>query len=105
MLPSQVQQPAVTYQQQDQDSPYEVVNVAAVHQDPVEGSNIVGNQAYEASDAGKGDQERYRREETAAPGTIRNGGANEQAQPGEVEQNQQQNDDQRGKGQQHDSAR
>jgi len=100
MRPAQVHQPAVAHQQQNEDSPDQVVNVAAAHHHPLEGPHIVHDQADQDAGADKGKQKRRRGHEHALPGTVGDGRADQIAKPGQLQQDQQQDDHQAGKGQQ-----
>jgi len=100
MGPSQVQQPAVAHQQQNQDAPHKVVDVEAAHGYPLKWPVIVNDQADEQPHAKKSDEKRDRGDEHAAPGAVRDGGAHQKSQAGQLEQHEQNNYDQAGKRQQ-----
>jgi len=97
VIPPQVKQPSVTDQQQNENAPHQVMNVEAVHRDPLERAMLMHDQPNQNADAQKGDEERDRGNEHAPPGTVGNGGANENAQPGEMQKHQQHHDDHGGK--------
>ena len=98
--PSQVQQPAVADQQQDQNAPDQVMNVPSVDHHPLKMSLMVHDPVDQNAHAHKGDQEGDRGDEHAPPRPVGDGGADQEAQPGQLQQHQQDDDDQAGKGQQ-----
>ncbi len=96
---AEVEQPAVADEQQNQDSPDKVMDVAAAHDDPVERAVVMDDEADEQSRAQEGEEERNRGDEHAAAGTVWDGGANEKAQARELQEDEQHDDDQAGEGQ------
>ena len=102
--PAEVHQPSVAYQQKDEDSPDEVVNVHAMHNDPLEMSLMVDDPVDENPDSDKGDKEGDRGDEHAASRAVGDGGADEESDAGELQQDQEENDDEAGEGQQQECS-
>ena len=96
----QVQQPAIAHQQQNQNSPDQVMNVVAMHHHPLEVSLMLHDSVDEEADSGECEQEGDRGDEHAPPRTVGDGGADQESQPRQLQQDQQQHNNQAGKGQQ-----
>ena len=82
MRPAQVEQPAITHQQQDENAPYQVVNVHAMHHHPLEVSLVVHDPVNQDSHTRKCDQERDRGDEHAPPRPVGDGRAHQESQAG-----------------------
>jgi hypothetical protein len=72
----------------------------SAHHHPLEMSLMVHDSADQDADPDKGDQERDRGDEHAPPRPVGDGGADQESQPGQLQQHQQNHDNQAGKGQQ-----
>ena len=104
MRAAQVEKPSVADQQENENSPNQVVNVAAVDHHVLKGTHVPLNQVHEDADAGKRDEERNRGNEHAAPRPVGYGGTNDESQPRQLQQNQQHRHDKGGKCQQQQSS-
>ena len=100
MRTAEVEQPAVADEQQNQNSPDKVMDVAAVHDDPVEWAVVVDDEADEQTHAEEGDKKRHRGDEHAAAGPVWDGGADEKAQASELQEHEQHHNYQAGEGEQ-----
>jgi len=100
MVSSQVQQPAVTDQQQDENPPDQVVNVRSADHHPLEMALMIHDPVNEDADSHKREQKGDRGDEHALARAVGDGGADEIPQPGQLEEHQQRDDDQAGEGQQ-----
>jgi len=83
--PAQVHQPSVADQEKYEDSPDEVVNVHAMHHNPLEVSLMVDDPVDENPDSDKSDQERDRGDEHASSRAVGDGGADEESEAGELQ--------------------
>jgi len=104
VLLSQVEQPAITDQQKNQNAPHQVMDVVATDHDPAKGAFLGDDGADEKADTDECKEKRDRSNEHATAWPVGDGGADEEAQPGELEQDEQDDDDQAGKGQQQQSS-
>ncbi len=71
----------------------------AANDDPLKRAVIVDDEAHEQSHAQEGDEEGNRGDKHAAARAVRDGAPDEKSKAGELEQHEQYNDDQAGKGQ------
>jgi len=79
VLAAKIEKPSVADEEQDQDSPDEVVDVTAADHDPMKGADVSGDEADEYSHAEKGDQESEGGDKKAAARAVWNGGPYEEA--------------------------
>ena len=57
MLLSEVEQPSIAHQEENEDAPYQVMDVVSAHGDPLEGSRLVNDRADQEADASEGEKE------------------------------------------------
>jgi hypothetical protein len=81
---AQVEQPAVTNQQQNQNAPHKMVNMMSTHHHPLKRPALMHDRTHKQAHANKGDKERYRRQEHAPPGPVRDGAAYQKSKSCEV---------------------
>jgi len=101
---SQIQEPAVADQQQNENTPDQVVNVVAADCDPCERAHVGSDCHHEYANAGKGYDEGNRGNEHALAWPVGDAGMNQISQAGQLQQHQEHNDDQGGKGKQEERS-
>jgi len=101
MLLSEVEQPAVADQEQDDDAPDQVMDVVAAHGNPLEGAGLVDDGADQEANAREGEKKCDGGQKGAPTGPVGDGGADEESNTSELHQDQQDDDDEGGKGQQY----
>jgi len=101
MLLSEVEQPSIAHQEENEDAPYQVMDVVAAHGDPLEGSGLVDDGTDQKANTPEGEKECDRGEKGAPAGPVGDGGADEEPQAGELKQHEQEGNDEGGKGQQY----
>jgi hypothetical protein len=101
----EVKHPAVTDEQQDEDAPYQVMNVMAAHHHPLKGSFVVDDEADQDADADERDQERDRCNERAAARPVGDGAADEEPEARQLKEHQKYDYDQAGKGEEQKGSR
>jgi len=79
---TEIEQPSIAHQEQDEYAPDEVVNVAAAHHDPFKGAVLVNDQADQKPHPDERNQERDRCDKHAAAGAVWDCGADQKAQAG-----------------------
>jgi len=79
---TEIEQPSIAHQEQDEYAPDEVMNVAAAHHDPLKRPMLVHDQADQKPHTDERNQERNRCNKHASAGAIGNCGADEKAQAG-----------------------
>ena len=79
---------AVAHAKQDQDAPNQVVDVAATHGDVLERPDVVLDGSNQQADGQKSDKEADRRQEHPAVWAVRDGLVEDQAELGEMQQQQ-----------------
>jgi hypothetical protein len=85
MRAAQVKQPAIADEEQNKDSPDQVMNVPATHHDPVEWSLAVYDEGNEQTDAQEGHEKCNRSEKNAASWTVRDRCADQVSEPCELQ--------------------
>ncbi len=102
---SEVEEPAIADDEEDENSPDEVVDVLAPDHDPSEGTFSSDDEADEQPDTEEGDKEGDGGEEDAAAGAVWNGSANQVAEARELQQDEQDRADEGDEGEEQQSSR
>jgi len=97
VLAAQVKQPSIADDEEDEDSPDKMMDVASANHDPVEWADVVGDEADEDSHAKKSDQKGERRDEKTPARAVRDGGPNQKADARKVQEEQKGGDNNGGK--------
>ena len=84
VLLSQVEQPSVADEEQDDDAPNKVMDVVAAHGNPLEGTCLVDDGADEKANSREGEKECDGGEKCASAGSVGDGGADEEPNTGEL---------------------
>jgi len=85
----EIKQPAIANEEQDEDSPDEMMDVLAAHHDPIERTLSANHKHYYETDAEEGQEEGDRGEKDAAAGPVRDRSADQVAETGELQGNKQ----------------
>jgi len=93
MFLSEVEQPTVANQQENEDAPNQVMDVVASHGNPLKGASLVNDGADQKANACEGEKECDGGEKCTAAGPVRDGGADEEPNAGELHQHEQDNND------------
>jgi len=104
MAPPKIEQPSVANQQQNQDAPYQVMNVMSPDHHPSKRPMVVDDEAHDQPHARKRKQKRYRGNEHPSSRTIGNSRAYDESQTRELQQDEQQNDHEARKSEQDQSS-
>jgi len=86
--PSQVQQPSVTDDQQDKDSPYQVMDMPAAHHHPMERSLAAHDVIHQQAHAKKCHKEGNGSQKDSPPRPVRDRRANQIAKPCQLQDHQ-----------------
>jgi len=81
-----LQKPAVSERQQQQDAPHQVVDVVSVNFDPVKWTNVMDNRHHQQTQPEEGDEEAYRGVKHPAARAIRQCAVNDMSKAGEMKQ-------------------
>jgi len=91
---SQVQEPSVADEKQNQDSPNEMMDVLSANHDPIEWSVAVYDKINQQADSEEGDEKGHGGEKHAPAGPVGDGCPDEISEFGELQQDQEHCDDQ-----------
>ncbi len=101
MFLTEVEEPSVSNQKKDEDSPDQVMDVVAADCDPLEGTGLVDDGTDQEANSCEGEKEGDGGKKSAPAWPVRDGSADEEPNAGELHQHEQDDDDKGGEGQEY----